>query len=505
MDNQVVCPYRTETNDFGLYRIYPGGRPSYTPDGAVALFQPSDSPTLTTHIKPKPTVSQDIIPDIDYAEAPFNRSQHLLIDWHWNEDTSNKTLGSADRLVHDVLQHPDFKKEEIMGWRGMARETQIMEDYLNDPNMTMPVGDKWIKASVDIPIPSTKVRTTEDKAAAFTVDGIFYRRPLDVIKNKLKTTEAQSFHLFPFQEYWESPSGATPSIRTSDELYNSDTWISEHLKVQEDARTKGITLETVLIGLQFWSDSTLLANFGDAALWPLYMEEANLPKSIRMAASSGSMHHIAHVPKLDDTFEEWYDSTFGANASKEHLAFLRKEIYHAVWDLILDADFMHAYFHGFEWKFWDAIIRLVFPRVFTHSADYPEKLLIACLRYFATCPCPRCLMPKTMIYKVGSDWDRKFRAKHPRVDTDKVRSAIQNGREWIFHGSGWKNQNIESTLSKRLGPAGFNFYDILVFDVLHVFELGVWKAVLSHLLRMLHSRGKAWITKLNQRYGLILE
>jgi Plavaka transposase len=298
VDDEIAQPYRTETNAFGLYCVYPGGRPSYTPDGAVASFHPSDSPTLTTYLKPKPIIAHDIVPDIDYADAPFNISQHLLVDWHWSEDTANKTLGSADRLVRDVLQHPDFKKEDIMGWRGMARETQILEDYLNDPNMTMPMGDKWIKASVDIPIPSTKIKTTEEEAATYTINGIFYRRPLDVIKNKLKMPEAQSFHLFPFQEFWESPSGATPVLRTSDELYNSDVWIKEHLKVQEDSRAKGITLETVLIGLQFWSDLTLLANFGDAALWPLYAEEANLPKSIRMAASPGSMHHIAQVPKV---------------------------------------------------------------------------------------------------------------------------------------------------------------------------------------------------------------
>jgi hypothetical protein len=58
-------------------------------------------------------------------------------------------------------------------------------------------------------------------------------------------------------------------------------------------------------------------------------------------------------------------------------------------------------------------------------------------------------MPKTMIYQVGSDWDHKFRAKHPRIDTEKVQEAIQNGRKWIFHGHGWKNQNIESLLEAK--------------------------------------------------------
>ena len=76
---------------------------------------------------------------------------------------------------------------------------------------------------------------------------------------------------------------------------------------------------------------------------------------------------------MPNEFYGWFSAEFGANASDDHLAFLRKEVYHAVWALLLHPEFMHAYFHGFEWEFWDRVIRLCFPRIFTHSADYPEK------------------------------------------------------------------------------------------------------------------------------------
>jgi hypothetical protein len=46
---------------------------------------------------------------------------------------------------------------------------------------------------------------------------------------------------------------------------------------------------------------------------------------------------------------------------------------HAVWRLLLDAKFLHAYEHGILIKFADNITRRVFPRIFTYSADYPEK------------------------------------------------------------------------------------------------------------------------------------
>ena len=45
----------------------------------------------------------------------------------------------------------------------------------------------------------------------------------------------------------------------------------------------------------------------------------------------------------------------------------------AIWSLLLDSDFMHAYQNGIIIQFADGILRRVFPRIFTYSADYPEK------------------------------------------------------------------------------------------------------------------------------------
>lgn len=51
----------------------------------------------------------------------------------------------------------------------------------------------------------------------------------------------------------------------------------------------------------------------------------------------------------------------------------KRELFHAIWELLLDADFMYAYEHGIFILFPDGILRRVFPRFFTYSADYPEK------------------------------------------------------------------------------------------------------------------------------------
>ena len=44
-----------------------------------------------------------------------------------------------------------------------------------------------------------------------------------------------------------------------------------------------------------------------------------------------------------------------------------------VWKLLLNDQFIDAYTHGMEIKCADGVIRQVYPRLFTYSADYPEK------------------------------------------------------------------------------------------------------------------------------------
>lgn len=46
---------------------------------------------------------------------------------------------------------------------------------------------------------------------------------------------------------------------------------------------------------------------------------------------------------------------------------------------------------------------------------------------------------------------------------------------------------------------GFNLFCILVVDLLHEFELGVWKAIFIHLLRILDSLKKNALGELDRR------
>ena len=66
-------------------------------------------------------------------------------------------------------------------------------------------------------------------------------------------------------------------------------------------------------------------------------------------------------------------AAFGEAASATTVTHLKRELFHAIWELLLDQEFLHAYEHGIILKCADGVVRRIFPRIFTYSADYPEK------------------------------------------------------------------------------------------------------------------------------------
>lgn len=59
---------------------------------------------------------------------------------------------------------------------------------------------------------------------------------------------------------------------------------------------------------------------------------------------------------------------------------------HAVWNHLLDADFLEAYAHGIVVQCPDGVRRRFYPRILTYSADYPEKCVtsVRCCRSLNT-------------------------------------------------------------------------------------------------------------------------
>jgi hypothetical protein len=72
---------------------------------------------------------------------------------------------------------------------------------------------------------------------------------------------------------------------------------------------------------------------------------------------------------------------------------------------------------------------------------------MACLRYLALCPCPRCLILKSRTPMIGTKTDTKQRINLARIDTEDRRMKIEIARNLMFeHGLNITSSKIETLL-----------------------------------------------------------
>ncbi|KAI0071014.1 hypothetical protein K474DRAFT_1712834 [Panus rudis PR-1116 ss-1] len=565
--------YETLPDKFGVVRCYPV-RPRTNPEDLITLDDLCDAPTLMKSSRSRHSQSsapsgfrKRLEKEQTNPFTPFNNAtEFLFIDWK-ETGSSLKTVPECQRVV-DLMENPDFNVEDLRGFNvAQALDkldgTSILGDAF-DPE------DGWRIGHVDISLPCERVKNkSEEDALTLRVDGIHYRKLTHIITEAFKDPSAENFHYVPFREYWrrERHSQADSGLFTSDtsttsdtgdsdydfhssssssrqptcedvpdddddedirdedddgaeyirmysEIYNSDAMLEEDAKLRAQPRNPddGPEVEYAIAALLAYSDSTRLANFGKASLWPIYIFFGNQSKYYRGKPSCFAAHHLAYLPTLPDDFQDFYQLWFGEPASEATLRFCRRELFQGVWLLLLDEDFMHAYVHGILIRCADGVLRRLFPRFFCYLADYPEKVLIACIRFLAQCPCPRCYIQMKYVPALATTVDFQ-RRKHIRVDNKDVQALIELTRRWIFEGgisAGSKKimKRLESTsllphrsaFSTRLAKYGLNVYALLVPDLLHAFELGVWKGTYTHLLRILYAQGQNTIQEFNARF-----
>jgi len=202
--------------------------------------------------------------------------------------------GEIDRLATDVLGSDKFKLEDLAGFNARQENKRLDLSEQHDPKNPYSQ-DGWIESDVQISIP-TGIKDTSGCGKQFSIPGLHRRSLLAVMKAALADVTARHFHFSPFKRIWKPSFG--PEQRCFDEAFTSDAWLESHNALQKQPNEEGCKLEKVILGLMFWSDSTHLANFGTASVWPLYMYFANLSKYFRGKADSAAAHHVAYIPSV---------------------------------------------------------------------------------------------------------------------------------------------------------------------------------------------------------------
>lgn len=77
--------------------------------------------------------------------------------------------------------------------------------------------------------------------------------------------------------------------------------------------------------------------------------------------------------KLPDSVLEFIRSHVSAGLGEALKTHCRRELFHEALCFLFDAEFVEAWTNGLVVDCIDGIKRRVYPRIFTWSADYPEK------------------------------------------------------------------------------------------------------------------------------------
>ncbi|KAG1816036.1 uncharacterized protein BJ212DRAFT_1481109 [Suillus subaureus] len=132
-----------------------------------------------------------------------------------------------------------------------------------------------------------------------------------------------------------------------------------------------------------------------------------------------------------------------------------------------------------------------------YSANYLEKVLIATIKDMGSCLCPRCLVPKGLFDYLGLVKDMRSRLTNLQV---YAMAKVIKAREFIYQlGNIVDGAKVEDALREgswvptlnqfinKLGPLSLDPFHMLVVDIMHECELGTWKALFMHLLRLLYA------------------
>jgi hypothetical protein len=62
----------------------------------------------------------------------------------------------------------------------------------------------------------------------------------------------------------------------------------------------------------------------------------------------------------------------------------------------------------------------------------------------------------------------------------------------------------QNAFSERLAPLGYDYFSMFVVDIMHDFELGDWRALFIHLLRILDAVDSSLVVELDRRWVVYL-
>ena len=118
---------------------------------------------------------------------------------------------------------------------------------------------------------------------------------LESIQDRSKSMD---FHWYGHKEVWQPPYRDASPEQVWGELYTSDAFLSAERHLIDTHRDS--SQPCVIAAFIIWSDSTHLAQFGQAKAWPIYAYFGNQSKYTRCKPTTRSAQVVGYVPPVSD-------------------------------------------------------------------------------------------------------------------------------------------------------------------------------------------------------------
>lgn len=293
---------RTATSRFGVFREF-YDRPSADPDGDLTLEELAGLSGPTDQDRHASSDNHDPGSRSTSGSNPWyypfaNVLQYLASAWWLQTPSGQRSDPDFDSLVRNVMLDARFCPGDLEGFNSHKMKRLMDNLGQNDEGPQLP-GEGWKKnVGVSIQVPEGLKQGATAEGRTFEVPGLFHRSITGIIRSVFAT--ATNLHFTPFTTFWKDPSLPDgPAQRVYGELYASAAFHDAHAEIQGPKyKTPDCNLEKVVAGLMFWSDSTHLAQFGTAKLWPIYLFFGNMSKLWRGKPNSNLSEHLAYIPSV---------------------------------------------------------------------------------------------------------------------------------------------------------------------------------------------------------------
>ena len=288
-------------------------------------YQRQPTAVPTTEDQPSSLPSPTIVRDIADIIKPYPNITSFLYNFAWQQMKGVSASGRTS--FTKVLLDKRFKNQDLAGVDFTAIEKGLASDIQS------PWGSNgWRRNTILIEVPTGKKPTAASRRTAANAhsrnqrhDEVdpdadpfpVYKVPIhDVRTRSLTQTMLESiqdksnttaFHWYGYKEVWQPPYRDAPPEQVWGELYTSDAFLSAERDLINTQTAS--SQPCVIAAFMIWSDSTHLAQFGQAKAWPIYAYFGNQSKYIRCKPTMRLAQVVGYVPPVSDFPYRFYSIT----------------------------------------------------------------------------------------------------------------------------------------------------------------------------------------------------